>query len=367
MKDETNISIERLKYFEPIANLAPARLEELVALSYIERLGIGVSLFREGDVDHQTVYLLQGDVQFGSSDGKIEKIITSHSPEAKYALDDSQPRQSSCVALTNVEIVRIDNSVLDYMMMWDELAVAEIALEPKSANAEQTATQDETETMESQISDSKEDKEWMRKVQNSLAFKNLPPANVKTLLERMEPLSVQAGETILKQGDPGDYYYLLTEGEAQVARTVELAVLEAGAGFGEEALVSGRKRNASVTMKSDGTVMRLSKKDFEDLLIEPILTRVSPDEARQQISQGAKWLDVRHAKEYQRSHLPSALNIPLHELRMRINELDKECLYICCCRTGQRSSSAAFLMMQNGYKASLLSGGIQVMTQDLNS
>jgi rhodanese-related sulfurtransferase len=50
---------------------------------------------------------------------------------------------------------------------------------------------------------------------------------------------------------------------------------------------------------------------------------------------------------------------------MRLNELDKETEYVCYCTTGRRSSAAAFLLVQNGYKASVLNGGVQVMPQDL--
>ena len=125
MIDKKNITIEQLKQLEPIAALSNERLQELMPLSYIEHHGIGANLFREGDIDNQTVYLLEGDVQLTSSDGKIDKIISHKDPQARFPLDDSQPRQASCSALMRVEVVRIDNSVLDYMMMWDQMAVSE--------------------------------------------------------------------------------------------------------------------------------------------------------------------------------------------------------------------------------------------------
>ena len=125
MDESRTITLERLQQLEPLSNLSTERLEELVTLSTIDRLPIGLSIFREGDIDNQTVYLLEGDVQLSSSDGKIDKVITSKQKEALYPLDDSQPRQVSCVALSRVDVVRIDNSVLDYMMMWDQMAVSE--------------------------------------------------------------------------------------------------------------------------------------------------------------------------------------------------------------------------------------------------
>ncbi len=198
-----------------------------------------------------------------------------------------------------------------------------------------------------------------------MAFKNMPPANVKNLLEKMESVKVTKGDRIIEQGGEGDYYYIVTDGTAVVTRTIELATLSAGTSFGEEALVAKSPRNASVSMTSDGILMRLSKQDFDELLIEPLMARVSADEARSKVLKGAKWLDVRHAKEFHHSRLPGAINIPLHELRLRMTELDKDSEYICCCRTGARSSSGSFLLAQNGFKVSVLTGGIQVMSQDL--
>ena len=374
MRDKKAITIEQLKQLEPIAALSAERLQELMPLSYIEHLGLGANLFREGDIDNQTVYLLEGDVQLTSSDGKIDKIISHKDPQARFPLDDSQPRQASCSALMRVEIVRIDNSVLDYMMMWDQMAVSEatptatqqtaVTNKGKIPDIPTQPAHTDTIIMTEPVSDD-EDRSWIRKMRHIMAFKSMPPANIKQLLGRMESVPVYKGDTIVTQGEVGDYYYVLTEGEAKVTRTVELATLEPGRSFGEEALLSGSKRNASVTMLTDGVVMRLSMTDFNELLKEPLLARVSPDEARLRVAKGAQWLDVRHAKEYHHSHLPKAINIPLHELRLRMDELDKNIPYICYCGTGRRSSAAAFLLVQKGFQACVLNGGVQVMAQDL--
>ena len=85
------------------------------------------------------------------------------------------------------------------------------------------------------------------------------------------------------------------------------------------------------------------------------------DEAREKVNEGALWLDVRFAKEFNHRCLHKAVNIPLHELRQRMTELDKSQLYICYCKTGKRSSAAAFLLSQSGYNVSVLRGGLQVL------
>ena len=352
--DEKHVfSIETLKQFTPLSSLSDERLSELVGLSFSEKQNMGTCLFGEGDIDSQTVYLLNGDVQLKSSDGGIDTVISAGSPEAKFPLDDSQPHQASAVAMSLVEVVRIDNSVLDYMMTWDQMALSADTPLVKKENAA---------PIESEADD---DKSWIRRMRHIMAFKSMPAANIKQLLEKMQSVNVKKGEVLIKQGDPGDYYYVLTEGNAKVTRTIELAKLDAGTSFGEEALIAEGKRNASVTMESDGNIMRLAKSDFDSLLKEPLINRISADEARVQTIKDAVWLDVRHAKEYHFSRLPKAKNIPLHELRIRLHELDEDTHYICYCSTGKRSSAAAFLLIQNGYKVSVLTGGVQTMAKDL--
>ena len=131
MKDKKTITLEQLKQLkqlkqlEPIAALSEERLRELIPLSYIEHLEMGGNLFREGDIDNQTIYLMEGEVQLTSSNGKVNKIISHKDQAARFPLDESQPHQASCAASMRVEILRIDNSVLDYMMMWDQMAVSE--------------------------------------------------------------------------------------------------------------------------------------------------------------------------------------------------------------------------------------------------
>ena len=370
MADSLSITVEQLQKLEPLSTLSQERLEELISLSYVEKLSIGVSIFHEGDIDNQTVYLLDGDVHLTSSDQKVDKVISSNQTEAKYPLDDSQPRQVSCSALCRVELIRIDNSVLEYMMMWDQLAVSEesvpeveekkaeaavpssesekisqVSEKVKSENtkpekeskatkpkdvkqAQSSANESEDEPNPDMIPASDEDRSWIRKMRHIMAFKNMPPANIKALLEKMDTILVEKGDVVVEQGTDGEFYYVLTEGEAVVTRMVELARLSPGASFGEEALVAETKRNASITMSTDGMLMRLSKQNFSALLKDPLLERVSPDDARQQINKGAIWLDVRHAKEYAHSRLAKAINLPLHEVRLRLDELDKDKKYM---------------------------------------
>lgn len=76
------------------------------------------------------------------------------------------------------------------------------------------------------------------------------------------------GEAIIKQGDPGDAFYVLASGQVSVqVNHVQVAVLESGAFFGEIALLSNEKRSASVyCLSEEAKCLVLSRADFNALL-----------------------------------------------------------------------------------------------------
>ena len=93
---------------------------------------------------------------------------------------------------------------------------------------------------------------------------------------RMQQVNVKAGDIVVRQHAEGDYFYIISEGRCSVTRETDLKQggillneLEFGDTFGEEALITDARRGATVTMLTDGTLMRLSKKDFHELLREP--------------------------------------------------------------------------------------------------
>ena len=105
-------------------------------------------------------------------------------------------------------------------------------------------------------------------------------------------------------------------------------------------------------------LLRLDKKDFIELLREPLLHRVSMEEAQQKAVAGAQWIDVRYPSEFQYDNLPGAINIPLSEIRNAFGLLDKDREYVVYCQSERHSSAATFLLSQQGYRAYLLQGGL---------
>lgn len=84
--------------------------------------------------------------------------------------------------------------------------------------------------------------------------------------------------------------------------------------------------------------------DFETLTVDQV-----PDDAN--------ILDVRDPYEFDAGHIPGAINIPLDQLPLRIEELDPDTDYYVICRTGGRSARATPYMEMHGYSAVNVAGG----------
>ena len=69
-------------------------------------------------------------------------------------------------------------------------------------------------------------------------------------------------------------------------------------------------------------------------------------------------IDVREADEVQAGKIPNAIHIPLGLIEFKMQDLDKSKEYIIVCRSGGRSSKAATLLEDHGFKVINMTGGM---------
>lgn len=94
-------------------------------------------------------------------------------------------------------------------------------------------------------------------------FAPLPPAIVEHLALSLEAVTVLAGTEIIRQGEPGDRFYLVADGELAVSMDGrETARLGSGDSFGEIALLRDVPRTATVVAKTDALVYGLDRDEF---------------------------------------------------------------------------------------------------------
>jgi CRP-like cAMP-binding protein len=91
----------------------------------------------------------------------------------------------------------------------------------------------------------------------------LPPVALEALALHTAFVDVPAGRRVFEQGDPGDRFYAIADGEASVESDGRhVADLGPGEEFGEIALLRDVPRTATVTARTDLTLLALERDDF---------------------------------------------------------------------------------------------------------
>jgi len=85
---------------------------------------------------------------------------------------------------------------------------------------------------------------------------------------------------------------------------------------------------------------------------------VSVDEAYQMYNEGTFVLDVRTPEEWNEFHAPDTTLIPLDQLAARVNELPKDQPIVVICRSGNRSQTGRDILLQAGFDATSVNGGL---------
>ena len=353
-----SLDVQTLAGLEPISSFGEVRLRELLEFCHTEPVPKGkdaTGLFGQAS---KSIYLIEGEIELRYQDGN-RVTINASSEWAKHPLGKRQPDIVAATALSDSRLLCIDEKLLDRMMTWNQVSQHELVKELEPARSMEGGRAEVSVSNERLMSSSMFSADRL----HNGPLAHLPVANVSELFRRMEAISVRVGDAVVREGDEGNYYYIIDSGRAVVTRRVggvdmPLAELQEGDVFGEEALISGAKRNATVIMKSNGVLLRLGRADFMALLKEPLLHKSSYEHATQAVRQGAIWLDVRYPPEFRHDRLSGAMNVPLSEIRNAINVLDRGRKYIAYCQSGQRSAAAAFILAQAGYDVEVLEGGL---------
>ncbi len=345
MAEDQVASVQLLRNFAPLDAMKRENLAALAKKVSVRTLSAGRVLFSQGDTDKRTVWLVSGSVEVNENERNIG-LLRAGTPEARNPLYPNLPRRVTVRAVDDISFLSIESDLLDVMITWDQTGTYEV------------------EELQAQLQSVGSD-DWMTTILQTNAFHRIPPANIQAIFQRLQRLPCKAGEVVIKQGDEGDFFYIIVNGKCAVTREtplsrdgIKLAELGVGDSFGEEALIAEAKRNATVTMTTEGVLMRLKKQDFRELMNEPLLQWVSADAARAVIERGGRWLDVRLPSEHQTLSIEGSFNVPLYLIRLKLSTLDRGIPYVVFCDTGRRSSAAAYILVERGFDAYVLTGGL---------
>ena len=108
-------------------------------------------------------------------------------------------------------------------------------------------------------------------LRKSALFQGLSDDELQQLVDNAEPVSLRAGEILIKQGELGDTAYVVLNGEFEIQKqtgqsVIKIDVRSPGDVVGEMALLSRAPRNATVISRTDSETLRIPKEAFEKLL-----------------------------------------------------------------------------------------------------
>lgn len=327
-----------------ISTVSKAKFTALCKVISVEQAESGAFLFKQGDTENDLIYLLDGRITLQTDEFKVE-TIESGTESARFAIAHQIPRKIDALAESNIRFLRLNANFIKSM--------------------QNTSNEEESSYM---IVDDPEDNDndWMTTLLKSPIFRALPPANLQSILMALEEISFKKDETIIAQGEPGDFYYLIKNGKCQItrkpspnAKAIKLGELRSQDTFGEDSLLSGDIRNVSVVALTDVSLLKLNKNNFINLIETPSLKFIDYQQAQNEIAKGTMLMDVRPLDEYQKHHLPNSTNIPFFSLRMNFKTLNKKRPVIVVCENENTSKAAAFFLLKNKINASILVGGME--------
>ncbi|GAB2189464.1 cyclic nucleotide-binding domain-containing protein [Sessilibacter sp. MAH2] len=356
------VTPEQLSTFHPFSTLDRKYLEAICDKSQIDKYTKGKIVFKRGKDLPSLYYLVDGEVKLVDANFQSRHIDLNHE-EARYALNELNPSKESAVAASDVVILELNRHVVDAVLTKSEsqnnqetvAAAAAVSSSETSGFVTSEINYLDAYVFPQSPELDTERNDWMSQLLESPLFTSIPASNIQKLFSQFEEIEVEAGQSIFEANDPGDYFYVIASGSVQViplsgGNTIQLSE---GSYFGEEALVGDTTRNASVKMQTKGSLMRLSKEDFVELLQNPLFKYIERDQI-DDFGPQVQLLDVRLPIEHRHVCVRGSRNIALGKLRDNIQSLDPGYTYVVTDDGGSRSKVAVQLLLQTGLSAVIL-------------
>jgi|TARA_B100002003_G_C14123099_1_gene540224 CRP-like cAMP-binding protein len=340
----TKITADQLNALRPFTEFdSPQVIKDVLSRGLVQECHEGTILFRREQVDDYIYWLVSGSLDL--VDENLDVVSVQGEDDAAHQIiDDQSPHTITAISTCNSVVFKLKRSFLELAR---KLAASDSAMITSMAETDEA------------------DADWMSAMLSSHLFDFLKPANIQALFNHFEEVEYEEGDTVITQGEVGDYFYVIKSGRAKVeyttgAKPILLAELGPGAFFGEDALISDVPRNATITMLTEGAVVRLSAEDFQTLLQSPVMEKLKLDEVKKMIKEAdpRTWiLDVRTRFEFQADMIKDSINIPILKIRRDLCKLDGEAVYVVRSEGDKRAELAAFILLENSIDAYVLHEG----------
>ena len=340
-------TMARIRRPSPINQLPSHDQDAVIKAGEIINFPRGSRIFIEGSQDEFVHYLLDGSVSIMIS-GQRANHFSANSEVSTLPLDEPGKRRETSVAVEHpAQVFRVRHAML----------------EPEGSLAGSSRLAQTPDVID--ITDA-EGSDWAVGTLKEGLFANLPVETIQLVLSRVDEIDVEEGETVVMQGEPGDFFYLMKSGTAEAHRKtsadsapVHVADIKPGDGIGEEALIADQARNATVTITSAGVILKMTREDFNQLIRKPLLDDIPLDEAKRLVLEGAIWIDTRSEDRFGEGAMPNAVNVPLALIRSKHRELDPSLTYVVYNSDPATSAVAAFLLSARGITTRYVNAAVQ--------
>ena len=175
----------------PLESLRQETRDQLAREALVSEYERGENVFEAGDLDDDTVYLLDGELRCTYPDGRNVAHLAS-APHGRYSLNDAVPRRFTAkVVSARAKVMRLDRRYLEKLITWDQLS--------KDDNYRHFGS-------------SPGGNNWVFRLLRSQAFTRLPTGNIEKMFQMFEPVNVKPSEVVMREGDAADYFYVVREG-----------------------------------------------------------------------------------------------------------------------------------------------------------
>lgn len=341
---DISITSDSLKSFYPLNSFSDEEIKLINNHAKLNHMQKRELLFKEGSNDDEVIYLIRGRIKLSASSGEAF-VLDAESDQAIYPIANLKPRRFSAqVESDNASIARIPAKIIEPFLASGTPKIQNNSIRHDS---------------EMKIFDS----DWMMAMAKMPPFAQLPSKQIAELFMTMEEIKVKAGDTIIEQGEEGDYFYVVKKGLCLVSRNngvKDITLDEIGpmGSFGEEALLGNTRRNATIRMLKKGRLMRITKADFQKFLKSRIIHWIDPDQVQGILDKGAVQVDLTQ-KITPEKPISNAVKIPPFMLRTQVKKLSRKNTYLLLCDNDNECAVASYMLSLRGLKSYVLRGGAE--------
>lgn len=241
-----------LSRFQPFQSLDWEALATVAQHARVLRLPPGRWLGKPGSPARGYYFLLEGTVR--GADGRR---LAHHDVRARMPLISDGDTATQIRTIGPASVV------------WADLAPVAFLLHPEAFGYQVGGL------------DSLGGDDWLRAFLGDGVIAQLGPVDLQALLRAFQTLNVERGQEIFRRGEAGDAFYVIRQGCVEIALVNgDVLTLSVGGYFGEDALLTGGRRNACVRTTQGAQLMALTRDAFWPLVGDRVVRWVDAPDAR---------------------------------------------------------------------------------------